>query len=657
MAPHSSSRYEYTQLPARCYRIFNLRAGTDGEPLVGKLVQTSLPSLHDEDGPAQPPSYEAVSYAWDRSEREERRSKLNLGDRRYIRLSSGLHGMLLHLRLPDRNRKLWIDQICINQKDATEKSSQVAIVRSIYSEATCTIVWLGSKFDTDNESLEVFKSFEPLRTEAVRRMDLDMAKTPPTSREETFASLIRDLECLGDVGIAALDKLTSQKEAMLKASNFYTHRWFGRLWPLQEIVVSSHVLMQCGNDTVAWQYVGFFASLFLVHCRRMSIPASAKRGLEAAVVIYWHQLKDVDHFPLFDLLLTVRKFDTTEMVDKIYGILGLSDEYHDAEKSQPSNTPLAVNYSTSYRDLYTKIVRYVMQRNASLEILACVENHCCFNDHLPSWVPDWNDWGQGGPSFWLHNAPEHLNFCAGPLATANILGSTTTSSDELAVRGAIVDRVVEVRTHIHPDYYQSYPTLKELAWDRLVDWVHASMPDLSTSTEAHEAILQQCVTFTAGRIYPGNTISAVTFPGNVADRHTDIQAHKANYCALVERVLSHVNRPRSGSWKMLEIAMNETLKSYGKEANPGAYAEDLTTYTWKRTLLRTANGRIALGPQVSQPGDLIAVLHGGRVPFLMQEREGIEKRYRLVGACYVNGIMYGECREQVEKTNEEFVLV
>ena len=37
----------------------------------------------------------------------------------------------------------WIDALCINQDDNTEKSQQAAIVDEIYSKAESVVVWLG----------------------------------------------------------------------------------------------------------------------------------------------------------------------------------------------------------------------------------------------------------------------------------------------------------------------------------------------------------------------------------------------------------------------------------------------------------------------------------------------------------------------------------
>lgn len=50
---------------------------------------------------------------------------------------------------------------------------------------------------------------------------------------------------------------------------------------------------------------------------------------------------------------------------------------------------------------------------------------------------------------------------------------------------------------------------------------------------------------------------------------------------------------------------------------------------------------VGLVPQGAGKGDTICVIPGARVPFLIRRYEGSEK-WRLIGECYIDGIMYGE---------------
>lgn len=58
-----------------------------------------------------------------------------------------------------------------------------------------------------------------------------------------------------------------------------------------------------------------------------------------------------------------------------------------------------------------------------------------------------------------------------------------------------------------------------------------------------------------------------------------------------------------------------------------------------------------LGPAALQEGDIIVVLLGGPVPYLLRPAAGLHT-YTLVGECYVHGIMNGEALHHVRDEAE-----
>ncbi|KIM93367.1 hypothetical protein OIDMADRAFT_137977, partial [Oidiodendron maius Zn] len=52
-----------------------------------------------------------------------------------FRISSNLNLALHHLIEPGQSRNLWVDQICINQNDGSEKDTQVRLMGKIYGNA------------------------------------------------------------------------------------------------------------------------------------------------------------------------------------------------------------------------------------------------------------------------------------------------------------------------------------------------------------------------------------------------------------------------------------------------------------------------------------------------------------------------------------------
>ncbi|KAK0725890.1 heterokaryon incompatibility protein-domain-containing protein [Lasiosphaeris hirsuta] len=94
--------------------------------------------------------FEAISYVWGS------RDKLQC-----IRVNGfeceveeNLHALLLCLRDRLIERVIWVDAICINQKDPTEKGYQVQSMAKIYAKASRVIVWLGVATATSKQALD-----------------------------------------------------------------------------------------------------------------------------------------------------------------------------------------------------------------------------------------------------------------------------------------------------------------------------------------------------------------------------------------------------------------------------------------------------------------------------------------------------------------------
>lgn len=84
--------------------------------------------------------YEALSYAWG----EQTKNRQIFCNGSPLQVTESLETALRHLRSPTEARKLWVDAVCIDQGDASEKGLQIRLMNTIYSEAERVLVWLGS---------------------------------------------------------------------------------------------------------------------------------------------------------------------------------------------------------------------------------------------------------------------------------------------------------------------------------------------------------------------------------------------------------------------------------------------------------------------------------------------------------------------------------
>lgn len=84
-------------------------------------------------------SYEALSYQWGISQADQ---SIIINDQPKA-ITPNLALALRCLRLEMRERVLWVDAICIDQRNLKEKSSQVQMMNCIYFQAQEVLIWLG----------------------------------------------------------------------------------------------------------------------------------------------------------------------------------------------------------------------------------------------------------------------------------------------------------------------------------------------------------------------------------------------------------------------------------------------------------------------------------------------------------------------------------
>jgi len=67
-----------------------------------------------------------------------------------------LAAALSHIRDADVERRIWIDALCINQSDVTERNQQVHMMGRTYSNAERVLVWIGLEDDQTQVAMDVF---------------------------------------------------------------------------------------------------------------------------------------------------------------------------------------------------------------------------------------------------------------------------------------------------------------------------------------------------------------------------------------------------------------------------------------------------------------------------------------------------------------------
>lgn len=118
--------------------------------------------------------YDALSYVWGSWENP---GSIFIDNHEKL-VTRNLYGALSRLRHGFIERFLWIDALCINQADLSEKEQQIQFMAKIYAQANRVVVWLGEAADDSDQALEVIR---------VAGADKDF---PSTSRNEVIQHAI-----------------------------------------------------------------------------------------------------------------------------------------------------------------------------------------------------------------------------------------------------------------------------------------------------------------------------------------------------------------------------------------------------------------------------------------------------------------------------------
>jgi len=389
MSLNGKYQYQPLQSPDE-FRVLILHpgaaVGSESEPneLVGDIVHEKVSEDAD---------YVALSYVWGRT----LRSRVFLPDQeRWLSTTSNLHDALLDLRSPDRPLRLWVDALCINQDDVSERNHQVQQMRRIFSCARETIVYLGR----DQGGNTGFSAWNFLEGQA------SWALNDKGEPDESIPEKMRDLiEFRGDIYDVEHDILERQ--------------WFRRVWVFQEVVVSKKVSLQCSRRRVPWD--DFCKSLLLhkryhdrygeslsrrgkteivfqmFQARRAYLEAQGLHDLLPA----WHdQLKRFDNggTHILNTLEQARRLEATDSRDKIFALLGISTGF------DPKHPDVSPDYSKTRLRAYMDLAAYMMETSQSYDVWSYLDHGglahrrqidwVCLR--LPSWVPNWNRSWCGG---------------------------------------------------------------------------------------------------------------------------------------------------------------------------------------------------------------------------------------------------------------------
>jgi hypothetical protein len=224
--------YIYRTLPpgTPTIRLLALTPGAFSDPLHVTIFHTTLSEVDE-------PGYEALSYVWGSADNLITvRASDSVCDGT-LQATRNLEVALRHLRLEDGPRTLWIDAICIDQRNAAERGHQVGIMGEIYTLARRVIAWLGPE---DRDSSMALDAIQRVST----NIFLDWDKK---------AIIIRNTSDLKPDQLRNVHWLPFDNATLGAIYRLIMMNLFERLWIRQEIgLAAERAVIRCGPKEIDW---------------------------------------------------------------------------------------------------------------------------------------------------------------------------------------------------------------------------------------------------------------------------------------------------------------------------------------------------------------------------------------------------------------------
>lgn len=463
--------------------------------------------------------------------------------------------------------------------------------------------------------------------------------------------------------------------------------WFDRRWIIQEVAMApDHVprTVICGQDVeFDWADLasicyrigayGLIASISGLSPRKFFVSPGSKSEiltLDAtvnpyspsrpsfflsdtrpmktnALTCYTYLIKKYHSSPtatLVDAVTVTSLFQCTDPKDHLYSLLSIT----------PNNSDLSADYSISAEETCTRFAVATLQVDKNLRLLSLAPHTFLELEaatggtekmqrlDLPSWVPDLTCQGFVGPLV-SHTIREQI-FHAGQGAGSEEEVVINISADNklLGLRGRIVDTIAGLARTLAD---VPYP-VRERLWDRIVngrtrDWlkecreVAAPTEELRERLETEEVFKKEF----AMAVVHGMTVMRDPMPEEVLP--------------VMQSYMRYVSDALEEGFKMTQD-LEEMLLTYGPFIEGS-----MTTVGEARRFCRTEAGRLGQVRKETRVGDLVCVVLGAEVPYVIRpvgdkgdggEGDG-DVVYELVGDCYIHGIMQGETlRDERYKT-------
>ncbi|KAF1815964.1 hypothetical protein P152DRAFT_455687 [Eremomyces bilateralis CBS 781.70] len=674
---HQHFKYEPLNQPA-AFRLLLLEPGKDEDAITCKLqihhLSASYPLSMPKDST---PPFEAISYVWGSADLIH---TIECNEKP-LRITANLRQALLLLRCPSRPVFVWADAICIDQSDLKERRVQVDLMERIYSRAkrvsVCLRVDDALSTQEQHALAKYLRALGPLKyarrkfsqrwaipDERAVAVESSYSDTPPTAgrRSPGYSPGPRQLRRKIIWNYNQYPQLDERGDILPLSVKFFDNPWFNRIWVIQEVSDSSKTRVGFGKEFVPFQNVLSLAAQVRRH-PLYTLLAPKTKGVQNVLSM----ASDLDisaHEPLLALLQATRDFKASDPRDKVYAVL-----------HRPVKRPRTRHkyYSTLDQRKYLEVL---VQMLTLLHLLfGAVQSRIGTTQfwYMFTLLMSMAYFTKQERAVWIIVTDvfhRFVNFCvAVDQRILHQFKHVQTLHDTFSISADYSLTVNSVFSKIALRSIQLSGSLDVLSYTNHVSAINTSYPSWVPQWDLPTEGVQLLVAF------PGHQYTAAA-----GIRHnTGLAGDHADYLVVEGISFSSI------SWISDVITLSQSSQPVPKrrerdQDNDTSLSGSTTATPWRRCLAsfaaerlvhgrrrlappsfqdyqqclasahRICHGRraftleneyVGIGAAAMKVGDIVCILFGGKVPYILRptDRTGM---YRLVGECYVHGIMQGE---------------
>ncbi|KAI1619917.1 heterokaryon incompatibility protein-domain-containing protein [Exophiala viscosa] len=603
--------YEYDSINSEAGTIRLLRVNRAiyrADVLECELIVCNIPNI---------PAYDALSYCWGQPLFDH--SLLCNGRR--MNIGKSLHAALQRYRQAEDSEKqeyLWADAICVNQKDTSERSQQLSLMRQIYESAQTVRVDLGDAPVTGwSEGYNLCQLLDVAEQEAGLMRELQSTQ----GRDEITTERILErfgLPAMGDPPWIDLLRL-------------FESPWWTRTWTVQEIIMARRARLCLGIFMVPWKQC--WTVVQVIKRLQLTIPTESFPSFAATVgflnydkirrLSQWNACARTHYAPLL-AVMHAKDFDVSDPRDKIIGPLTLIDE-----KPAAGISPFLPDYSLSVGTFYQRFTIHLVELGLGHHFLDLAGLH----RRLTGWHK--TSTTQSNTLFAdLRIVPAKPYHANGRTTFRRVLAPTGdgVNADTMIVNATILDGIKAMTGVLNVSGAKTWQQGVQIMSRTKLDWIR----------EAQNLVFKsEGVIAATGRYSDLPEAFAWTTLGN--GQYAGNKAREGK--ALIENPHDALRKLQAHLDQVAEGAPIRYLDS----ANPvlAVVSKQTTSVCNGRKFAVLEGGWIGLVPECANEGDEVWIIHGCPVPFLLRRTgtimpdTGIQPRL-LVGDAYVHGVMEGE---------------